>query len=56
MPNERSGGRALIAAISSRTIFARAGSSPPPPYSAGQCGTIHFLSRMRSNQTRCASD
>jgi hypothetical protein len=56
MPNERSAGRAPIAAISSRTILARAGSRPPPPYSAGQCGTTHFLSRTRSNQTRCASD
>src|SRR6185437_7354310 len=30
--------------------------SPPPPYSFGQCGTVQPLSRMRSNQTRWASE
>src|SRR6201987_1752187 len=28
----------------------------PAPYSFGQCGTVQPLSRMRSNQTRCASE
>src|ERR1700749_4427745 len=56
MPNEVSGPRAPIAAISWRTILASSPSRPPPPYSFGQCGTVQPLSRMRSNQTRCASE
>src|SRR5215475_4412712 len=45
-----------MAAISWRTILASSPSRPPPPYSFGQCGTVQPLSRMRSNQTRCASE
>ncbi len=56
MPNEVSGCRAPIAAISCRTILASSPSRPPPPYSFGQCGTVQPLSRMRSNQTRCGSE
>src|SRR5882724_404255 len=56
MPKETSGGRAPIAAISWRTILACSPSSPPPPYSFGQCGTVQPLSRIRSNQMRCGSD
>src|SRR5262249_46092014 len=50
------GGRAPILPISSRSTLCSAPSRPPPPYSFGQSGTVQPLSRMRSNQTRCASD
>ena len=56
MPNEVSGCRAPIAAISWRRIFASSPSRPPPPYSFGQCATVQPLSRIRSNQTRCGSE
>src|ERR1700681_3765683 len=56
MPNETSGWRAPIAAISWRMILVCSGSRPPPPYSFGQCGTVQPLSRIRSNQTRCGSE
>src|SRR5467141_3643009 len=56
MPNDTSGCRAPMAAISWRTIFVCSGSRPPPPYSFGQCGTVQPLSRIRSNQMRCGSD
>ena len=56
MPNEVSGWRAPIAAISWRTILVCSASRPPPPYSLGQCGTVQPLSRIRSNQTRCGSE
>ena len=56
MPKLDSGERAPIAAISSRSTLCSARSSPPPPYSFGQSGTVQPLSRIRSNQTRCGSD
>src|SRR5215216_3324767 len=56
MPNETSGWRAPMAAISWRTILASSASRPPPPYSFGQCGTVQPLSRIRSNQMRCGSE
>src|ERR1700712_4620874 len=56
MPNETSGCRAPIAAISWRTILWCSPSRPPPPYSFGQFGQVQPLSRIRSNQTFCASE
>src|SRR5690349_18356071 len=56
IPNDVRGWRAPIAAISWRTTLDSSPSSPPPPYSLGQCGTVQPLSRMRSNQTRCGSE
>src|SRR6187549_3869449 len=56
MPKLDSGERAPIADISSRNTLASPASSPPPPYSLGQSGTVQPLSRIRSNQMRCGSD
>src|SRR5262245_15334421 len=56
MPKLDSGERAPIRDISSRNTLCSAPSKPPPPYSLGQSGTVQPLSRMRSNQTRWASE
>ena len=54
MPNELSGLRARIAAISSRSALVSAGESPPPPYSSGQSGTVQPRAPIASIQAFCA--
>ncbi len=56
MPKLFRGERAPIIAISSRSTFVSLASSPAPPYSCGQSGTVQPLSRILSNHTRCGSD